>query len=74
MARQGDLSAQAVSGGIMLDEGMPHPLDLVAKGGKINGHFVGERPIELSINRWPTLDRNPRIVHAPVVLHRVTCS
>jgi hypothetical protein len=69
MPRQADFGAHAIAAGVRLDEGLPHPLDLVADSGEINRHFVGKRPSNLPIGRRTSLDGNPGMVNAPVVLH-----
>lgn len=71
LPRQSNLGTQPIDGYIRLDEGMPHPLDLVAKRRKINCDFIGEGSIEIAIERRRPVDRNPRILHPPLVLHDV---
>ncbi len=66
---QRDLSAQAIASDLRFDEGMPHPFDFVAHCGKIDRDFVGERAIDVSIERGRSVNGNPTIVNAPVVLH-----
>jgi hypothetical protein len=46
-----------------------HALDLVAERRKIDRHFVGKRSIEVPIERRRAVDGDPRIIHAPLMLH-----
>ncbi len=69
VARQVNLRAQSVDRDVGLDKRVPHPLDLFANGGKIDRDFVGKRAIEFPLTRRRPLDRDPRVVYTPVLLH-----
>ena len=69
MARESDLGAHAIAPDFRFDKRVTHPLDLVAHGGKVDRHFICQRAIDLPVGGRRSLDSNPGIVNAPVILH-----
>jgi len=69
LPRQADFGPQPIDEHVGLDEGVAHPLDLVAERRKIDRHFVGKRSIEVTIERRRPIDRDSRIIHAPLMFH-----
>ena len=69
LGREPDLGAQTVDRHVGFDERVAHALDLVAERRKIDRHFVGKRSIEVTIERRRPIDRDSRIIHAPLMFH-----
>jgi hypothetical protein len=69
MSRQVNLRAKTIQRAVRFDKRVTHPLDFVADRRKINRDFVCKRSLELPVGTRRPLDCDPRVLHAPVMLH-----
>ena len=70
MPRERDFCAQRFDHAVAI-EGVTHAVNLVAHGRKIDCDLVGKRVVEFAPVAGRTLNRNPRILDPPLILHEM---